>query len=188
MRDKLKPNLDLETIQKQLLEEIVDEYENTGSINKTAKALGLSNMKVRKALITAGEYSNETSEDVERYHEAGKSIDEIAGRLCITASAVYGHIPYKVTAYNLTDRTVNADRTARYRERVKAIEDLKSIIQSNGDWRDALWNNIELYEGQRFKTSGKGKEHSGAVRFKYSIKVSSRTGKKTDELIFITRE
>ena len=71
MRNKIKPHLDLETIQKQLLEEIVDEYDHTGSINKTAKALGISNMKVRKALITAGEYSNETSEDVKQYLEAG---------------------------------------------------------------------------------------------------------------------
>lgn len=184
----MKPNLDLEIIQKQLLEEIVDEYDHSGSINKTAKALGLSNMKVRKALITAGVYGNETSEDVKRYLEAGKSIDEIAVKLCITPSAVYGYIPYKITAYNLTDRTVNAERTARYRERVKALEELKGIIQSNGDWRDALWGIIDLYQGQMFKTSGKGKEHSGAVRFKYSIKVSNITGKKTDELVFSTRE
>ena len=56
MRNRLKPNLNLETIQHQLLENIVTEYNKTGSINKTAKSLELSNMKVRKALITAGVY------------------------------------------------------------------------------------------------------------------------------------
>lgn len=119
MRQKIKPELDLESIQRQLLEDIVSEYDHTLSINKTAKALGLSNMKVRKALITAGVYSNETSEDVERYLAAGKSIEDIAGKLGITASAVYGYIPYKITTYNLDDRSVNADRAARYRERKK---------------------------------------------------------------------
>lgn len=89
MRNKLKPNLDLETIQKQLLEEIVSEYDHIGSINKTAKSLGLSNMKVRKALITAGVYSNETSEEVEQSLAAGKSVEDIAAMLGITVSAVY---------------------------------------------------------------------------------------------------
>ncbi len=55
MRTKLKPNLDLETIQKHLLMEIVREYDRTSSINKTAKSRGFSNMEVRKALITAGD-------------------------------------------------------------------------------------------------------------------------------------
>lgn len=34
MRMKIKPNLDLESIQKQLLDDIVQEYDHTGSINK----------------------------------------------------------------------------------------------------------------------------------------------------------
>ncbi len=187
MRKKLKPNLDIETIQKQLLEEIVSEYDHTGSINKTAKSLGLSNMKVRKALITAGVYSNETSEDVERSLAAGKSVEDIAAILGITASAVYGYIPYKITAYNLDDRSANADRAARYRERKKALRELKSIIQNNGDWRIALWKVITLYQRQRFKTSGRGKDHSGAVGFTYELKVSERTGKSTDEILFSTR-
>lgn len=188
MRNKLKPNLDLETIQKQLLDEIVGEYNHTESINKVAKALGLSNMKVRKALITAGVYSNENSEDVKRNLEAGKSIEEIAVRLGITVSAVYGYIPYKITAYNLTDRSVNADRVARCRERRKALRELKGIIRSEGDWRVALWRVVELYQKQRFRTSGRGKEHSGAIVFTYELKESSRTGKKTDEILFSTRE
>lgn len=187
MRQKIKPELDLESIQRQLLEDIVSEYDHTSSINKTAKALGLSNMKVRKVLITAGVYSNETSEDVERYLAAGKSIEDIAGKLGITVSAVYGYIPYKITAYNLDDRSVNADRAARYRERKKALRELKSIIQNNGDWRIALWKVITLYQRQRFKTSGRGKDHSGAVGFTYELKVSERTGKTTDEILFSTR-
>ena len=66
MRRKIKPNLDLDLIQKQLLDDIVQEYDHPASINKAAKNLGISNMKVRKALITAGVYSNATSEEVER--------------------------------------------------------------------------------------------------------------------------
>ena len=187
MRNRLKPNLNLETIQHQLLENIVTEYNKTGSINKTAKSLELSNMKVRKALITAGVYSNETSEEVEQSLATGKSVEDIATMLGITVSAVYGYIPYKITAYNLDDRSVNADRAARYRERKKALRELKSIIQNNGDWRIALWKVITIYQGQRFRTSGRGKEHSGAVGFTYELKVSERTGQTTNEILFSTR-
>ena len=77
MRRKIKPNLDLDLIQKQLLDDIVQEYDHTGSINKAAKNLGISNMKVRKALITAGVYSNATSEEVERDLADEKNIEEI---------------------------------------------------------------------------------------------------------------
>lgn len=188
MRQRIKPDLDLEFIQRQLLVEIVKEYYHCGSINKTAKSLGLSNMKVRKALITSGVYSNETSEDVERSLDAGKSIEAIAAMLGITASAVYGYIPYNITAYNLEDRSVNADRAARYRERAKTLRELKRTIQNNGDWRIALWKVITLYQGQRFKISGRGKEHSGSVGFTYELKVSERTGKIMDEILFSTRE
>ena len=188
MRMKIKPNLDLELIQKQLLDDIVQEYDHTGSINKAAKHLGLSNMKVRKALITAGVYSNITSEEVERDLAAGKSIEEISIRLGITVSAVYGNIPYKVTAYNLEDRTVSADRIARYRERQKALKALKRELSGRGDWTETLWSCIVLYQGQKFKTSGRGSEHKGAVGFTYSLKTSGITGEKTEELVFSTRE
>lgn len=188
MRRKIKPNLDLDLIQKQLLDEIVNEYDHTGSINKAAKNLGLSNMKVRKALITAGVYSNETSEEVEHDLAAGKSIEEISIRLGITVSAVYGNIPYKVTAYNLEDRTVSADRIARYRERQKALKALKRDLSGRGDWTETLWSCIVLYQGQKFKTSGRGSEHKGAVGFTYSLKTSGITGEKTEELVFSTRE
>lgn len=188
MRKKLKPDLNLEFIQKQLLDEIVTEYDHTGSINKTARGLGISNMKVRKALITAGAYSNETSEEVERYLESGRTVDEIAVLLGITVSAVYGYIPYKVTAYNLSDRSVNADREARYRERRKALKNLKEMIALNVDYKELLWNCILLYQGQRFRTSGRGESHSGAVGFTYKVKTSARTGELTEEIIFSTRE
>ncbi|MBP3239580.1 MAG: hypothetical protein J6M92_03440 [Oribacterium sp.] len=185
---KIKPNLDLELIQKQLLDDIVQEYDHTGSINKAAKNLGLSNMKVRKALITAGVYSNVTSEEVERNLAEGKSIEEISARLGISVSAVYGYIPYKVTAYNLEDRSVSADRIARYRERQKALKALKRELSGRGDWTENLWSCIVLYQGQKFKTSGRGSEHKGAVGFTYSLKTSGITGEKTEELVFSTRE
>ena len=188
MRKKLKPDQDLNSIQKELLEEISAEYKRIGTLSGTAKAMGISLMKVRKALITSGDFSSEISEDVERMLKSGRSVPDIARILNLTESSVYSYIPYKIRAYNLSEKSVDADRIGRYRERQKAIERLRQCIENSEDFDDALWDCIELYEGQKFRTSGRGRDHSGAVGFSYKLKVSSRTGEKTDEMIISRRE
>ena len=188
MRKKLKPDQDLNSIQKELLEEISAEYKRIGTLSGTAKAMGISLMKVRKALITSGDFSSEISEDVERMLKSGRSVPDIARILNLTESSVYSYIPYKIRAYNLSEKSVDADRIGRYRERQKAIERLRQCIENSEDFDDALWDCIELYEGQKFRTSGRGRDHSGAVGFSYRLKVSSRTGEKTEEMIISSRE
>ena len=188
MRKRLKPEQDLNLIQKELLEEITAEYKRKGTLSGTAKALDISLMKVRKALITSGDFSSEISEDVERMIGDGKSVGYIARTLNITESSVYSYIPYKIRAYNLSETSVDADRVKRYRERSRAVADLKECLDAGNDWSDSLWKCIELYEGQKFRTSGRGREHRGAVGFSYHLKVSSRTGEKTDEMIISSRE
>ncbi len=113
MRQKLKPDQDLNLIQKELLEDIFSEYRHTGTLSGTAKALGISLMKVRKALITSGDFSSWISEEVERMIGNGKSVTYIAKTLNLTESSVYSYIPYKIRAYNLSEKSVDADRVLR---------------------------------------------------------------------------
>ena len=195
MRKKLKPDLGLDSINTSLLEEINNAYKRYGSLNKTAKALGLSLMKVRKALITTGSYSSPQSEEVERLSSAGKTVGEIAVLLNISPAAVYGYMPYKMNAYKLTERgepvrSVPADAVCRYRERKSAVEKLKRDIEHGSDWKGSsgsLWKCMVLFAGQKFRKAGRGAEHKGAVGFTYQLKVSSRTGAVTDELIISSR-
>ena len=203
MRKKLKPDQDLNTIQSDLLEEIQATYEDCGSLKKTAKELELSITKVRKALITAQAYSNDTSEEVERLLEENKTVTEIAERLGVSESCIYSYIPYKVRAYGLTDdrgqvaTTVDADRVKRYRNRRAAVQLLRECIERGQDWKEndgtdgtdgVLWKCITLYAGQKFKTAGRGRSHRGSVGFTYELKVSSRSGLPTDELVISSRE
>ena len=123
------------------------------------------------------------------------------------------YLPYERTVYDLEDRSGNAKRIRRWRERKDntvynepiinalkgdgnesiqsaAIGLLISSINSGGDWKGsygALWKCIVSYAGYPFATSGRGKEHRGAVEFTYEIKISSRTGEKTDEMIISSR-
>lgn len=56
------------------------------------------------------------------------------------------------------------------------------------EYSDELWDCILLYQGQRFRTSGRGKDYKGAVDFTYTVKTSEHTGLLTDEILFSTRE
>jgi len=140
----------------------------------------MSFIKVRKALITAKQYSCETSEEVDYLIRQGKDYSDIAEILNTTVSNVYNYVPYKIRAYSLPDKTVDADRVERYHRRISVVKELQACIDNNIEWRDSLWKAIELFEGQKFKTSGKGAEHKGAVRFKYELNVSTRTGEKNN--------
>ena len=65
---------------------------------------------------------------------------------------------------------------------------LRNELREGGNWREPLWETVRHYQGHTFRTSGRGKEHSGSVGFTYRIRTSSRTGHETGELEFSTRE
>ncbi len=198
MKQRLKPELDMESLQDDLISAAVEEYGYTKSIKEAAKNLGISPMKCRKLLITAEQYTCDTAEEVQRLAGAMNpktkkrySVAEIAELMGMSGASVSSYLPYKRTAYNLPDRTVDADRAARSRERKLAKERLIEAIERNEDWAGSdglLWTVVRLYQGVTFKTSGRGRNHVGFVRFQYNLKISNRSGLETDELVFSNRE
>ena len=74
----------------------------------------------------------------------------------------------------------------------EALKSLLLYINENTEDKavpgELLWDCVRAYEGHEFRTTGRGKNHTGAVSFTYRIKISSRTGKQTDELVISTRE
>ena len=191
MRKKLKPELNIEGLQDDLLAQAVNEFNRCDNIRAVAKNMGISPMKVRKLLITAGVYKTELSEEIAGLYADGLAIKDIAVILNMSFASVSSYLPYNHSAYKLPDRSVNADSAARARNRKKAKDALKADIQSGNDWSGSdgsLWKVISMYQGVRFRTSGRGKEHIGCVAFSYEIKKSSRTGNYTNELLFSTRE
>lgn len=121
MKQKLKPNLDLESIQQSVIDDVVRQYNNGSvSLRTLARSTGFSMTKVRKILITAGVYSTETSSAVGAAYKDGLSVEDIARSLNMSVSNVYLYLPYQTVLYNLDERSVKADRQARYRERKAA--------------------------------------------------------------------
>ena len=79
------------------------------------------------------------------------------------------------------------------KDREEALSSLKSTIESGGggcggEWKEPLWTCVRLYQGEEFRTAGRGKMHSGSTAFTYSLKKSSRNGLETGELIISTRK
>lgn len=119
MRPKLKPNYDPEKIKTELIDVVCAAYEAGSSLRAVAKIFGISAMKVRKILITGGAYTNDLVRQIGELYREGKTVDEIAALLKMTRANVNSYLPYEGVIYNMEERSVAADRQARYRKRKK---------------------------------------------------------------------
>lgn len=120
MRKRLKPDLDLESIQADLIETVCYNYQNGVSVRALAKQFNMSPMKTRKVLITGGCYSTDLSTEIGELWKDGKTVGEIAELLSTTTANVNSYLPYERIIYNMDERSVEADRQQRYRDRKKA--------------------------------------------------------------------
>jgi DNA-binding CsgD family transcriptional regulator len=75
-----------------------------------AKRAGISLQKVRKILITAGAWSDETSEKIGKLRANGMSVPEIAEELGVKTNTVWSYLPYSKGMYNQEYPTINAIR------------------------------------------------------------------------------
>ena len=80
-------------------EDIVQAYNTEGSIKKVAALFRISEQKVRKVLIAAGEYESDMSVQIKDLYEQGFSVEDIADKLGISKSAVSGYLPYSKGLY-----------------------------------------------------------------------------------------
>lgn len=120
MRKKLKPDLDLESIQADLIEAVCFNYQCGVSVRALAKQFMISPMKTRKILITGGVYSTDLSTVIDALYKEGKRVKEIAELLSTTTANVNSYLPYERIVYNMDERSVEAYRQQRYRNRKKA--------------------------------------------------------------------
>ena len=121
MRKKLKPDFDPEEIRDYLIEDVCFEYDQGLSIRAIAKKMEISPIKVRKILITGGRFSSEFSSQVDLLYKDGKTVVEIAEIMDTTTANINSYLPYERIIYKMSERSVEADRQQRYRDRKKGI-------------------------------------------------------------------
>lgn len=170
-RPKKKPNYDAENVMQEFLAAISDAYLAGGvsgsgkasavSLRRVADEFGITLMKARKLLITAGAYHTEISDEVNELKAEGKSIEQIMELTGLRRSSVHSYLPYSKSVYNLKDLSLYAERCRLYRQRKKAVEVLLACKDSD-TIEEKLWETIRTFAGYRFETV-KG------LRFSYTV-------------------
>lgn len=169
------------------------------------QGIKLSTSKIKKILITGGLWTTSTSREIQemfnRYTSSNdekdgadgieslsdaEAIKRIASERGISAVTVSVNLPYSTVVYNLENRSSNAKRCARYKERKLArqasVEETRATtvaelqFATENDWKALLWNAVVAYEGHTFQTSGRGLRPG--VTFSYSAsRTPSRGGR-----------
>jgi hypothetical protein len=103
--------------------DIILDYLDTKSVEKTAGNLSVSPVKVRKVLITEGIWSSRTSLEIKHYLNEKKTTAEIAQILNTTEKAVQQYLPYSRGLYNSENRSADAIKSAEYRRRIQIAKE-----------------------------------------------------------------
>lgn len=134
------------------------------SLRKVAENCGITMLKARKILITEGMYSTVVSREVQKLLDEGKSIPEIVKSTGLSRASVHSYIPYKKGIYKLSERSADADRMNRARERKRLCSDFVRKLPElkEKETERFLWNIIEELQGCWFR-------HKDGRKYRYVI-------------------
>ena len=161
-----KKSYDPITVMKELLSMVDAVFEEKQQIKATAIELHLSELKVRKLLITSGNLHYSITQEILELQKAGKKPEEIQTILGLSRASINAYLPYSKVPYKESEVSVNADRCELYRKRKVAVE---AIIDT-----DTLWDALLLFQGCIFYTVT-------GLQFSYEIR-KGRNGEYTKEL------
>ncbi len=105
------------------MQKVSESYKKTASLQKTANVFGISYSKVRKILITLGEYETDFSLEVGEKRKEGKSISEIAAEMKTSANRVAAFLPYENNLYKAPNLTTDAKKSKLYRKRIEVARE-----------------------------------------------------------------
>lgn len=94
---------------------VVQTYNEVGSIKKTAKEVCISEQKVRKILLDAGAFESDLAIGIRELFADGNSVKAIAEKLKLSESAVQSYLPYTKGVYMADEPTSNAIRIRKCR-------------------------------------------------------------------------
>ena len=177
-RPRKKPDYDPVQVVKEFMEAVADAFgsyddRNPGGsafpgLNAVATEFGMTALKARKLLITAGVYSTALSRQVTELHAGGMEISQIMKITGLSRASVHSYLPYTKIPYKLDELSANAERIRLYRERKRKCEEFSSNLstlarQSTKEQEDTLWSMLTYLQGCVFLTA-KG------LKFTYKIK------------------
>ena len=87
------------------------------TINETAEEFNVTPAKIRKILVTGGYYDTELYRSIMELRTQGLGAEEIAEKIGKKKVTVQSYLPYEKVIYMMEERSVNADRLRRFKER-----------------------------------------------------------------------
>lgn len=172
------------------------EERDAPSIRGVCAEFNISIPKARKLLLTAGMYSTEKSRQVAELYAQGKSLAEIGELIGLKRSSVSSYLPYQKFSYKMDEISRHAEDSRKYRERKKAVAELKEkiidlkaadiVLQLDIDhvlWEAAdaaLWQAVIAYQNYPLHTST-------GLLFTYTIK-RNKHGEYSGEVIVSRKE
>ena len=145
MKQKLKPDLDLESIQADLIETVCGMYTPGTSVRSIAKDMEMSPMKVRKILITGGVYSTDLSTEIGELWKDGKTPGEIAVLLNTTVSNVNSYLPYRFEFYERAKNAYAVIATGEERQYANLLLVKGVVVPEEEKNNGALLRGAEYY-------------------------------------------
>ena len=153
----------------------IDEKSRAGQKTQAllAEEFGISRLKVRKILITTGDVVYTETKRIQELLAGGLKKQDVCEYLNMAISTLNSFLPYEKGVYNLTDVSIYAESSRKYRERKAAVHALQSAPSSY-----TLWHCICLFAGYPFVTSEFGDQVG--IKFKYDICAVGDTGRRHD--------
>ena len=135
-RPRRKPDYDPEQVVKEFMDAVAAEF-------------GMTVLKARKLLITAGVYSTALSRQVMELHTRGIRIDQIMETTGLSRASVHSYLPYTKIPYKLAELSANAERIRLYRERKQKCVEFRDKLStlSEDEQEAALWSMLLYLQG-----------------------------------------
>lgn len=178
-RPKKKPNYNPHQIMQEFMDAIADAFgfyddrddDTAPGLNAVAAEFGITSLKTRKLLITAGVYSTSLSRQIAELAAGGYKIEQIMKITELSRASVHSYLPYTKIPYNLAKLSANAERIRLYRERKRRCEEFCSRVgrmtaanrMTAKEQEEALWDLLKFLQGCVFLTA-KG------LKFTYKIR------------------
>lgn len=149
------------SMDEKLMQRISTIYQETGSLRQTAAEVGFAYAKVRKILISLGEYSTPFSEYVYSLRSLGHSVEEIAQKMNTTPRRVSAWLPYEKNIYNMPDKTPEAIRCDSYRQRIdQARKEFVLNKYLNSKERCEIMKKTDMAESKLLENNGNIREEA----------------------------
>ena len=87
------------------------------TINETAEAFSLPTGKIRKLLIAGGMYNTALFRQINTLIAEGRSVEDVAAIVGKKTGTVKSYLDYKKVIYNLDEKSKNAVRIDRFKEK-----------------------------------------------------------------------